>query len=646
VDYNGFMNILESLNSKQKEAIKITSGPVLVVAGPGSGKTKTLTHRIAYLIAKGVRPYNILAVTFTNKAADEMKSRVTKLLETSSYNSQPTIGTFHSVCARILRKEAHAIGHTSNFTIYDEEDALKLIKNILREASLDQKQFNPAKIRSIISSLKDKLVTPDDHGVEVDNQFAQETNNAYHAYQKQLKSQNALDFDDLLMKTVELFEENPKILQKYQAQFKHVLIDEFQDTNLSQYKIAHLLSQKHKNIYCIGDLDQSIYSFRGADYRNILHFEKDWPEVKIIILEQNYRSTQNILDVADSIISHNKLRVSLEGVAHKVKKNLWTENGVGDLIVLKETEDEAGEGEFIISEIEKLVRKQGLRLRDFVVLYRTNAQSRAIEESFLRNSFPYKIVGGIKFYQRKEIKDMLAWLRLCINPDDVMAMNRISGIPAKFFNVKCKIKSKIQSSKSKAQKINLLIEIFTEKSKKYKITKLLEYIIKNTGFADYLRDGTEKGEERWDNVRELLSVASKYEGEQPQDAARLLIEEASLAQETDGIEYEKDVVNLMTLHSAKGLEFPVIFIAGCEQGLLPHSRALFGTNDDELEEERRLFYVGITRAKEKAYLLFTQTRMLFGKIQSNPPSEFLQNIPEHLIEFISAEEEERIIELD
>lgn len=626
------MDILRDLNPKQREAAETISGPILVVAGPGSGKTRTLTHRIAYLISSGVRPHNILAVTFTNKAAEEMKTRVSKLLTADGLgpaaSSQPLIGTFHSICARILRKDARALGYEPGFTIYDEEDALKLIKSVMSDLSIDQKQFNPAKIRATISSLKDDLITPDDYEVEADDPFRREVHKVYVGYQNALRKQNAMDFDDLLMKVVELFEKYPRVLKKYQSQFTHVLIDEFQDTNLSQYKIANSLAATHKNLYCIGDLDQSIYSFRGADYRNILYFEKDWPEAKVVTLGQNYRSVQNILDVADTIISCNR---------NRKKKKLWTQNGQGDPVVIKEVGDEMEEGDFIVFEIERLVRARDLALKDFVVLYRTNAQSRAIEESFLRRGFPYKIIGGIKFYQRKEIKDILAWLRLCLNANDMMAMNRVHDLPAKFF------KTEIRNSKT--QKINLLTEDFAKKSRDLKLTKFLEYVIKNTGLEEHVRDGTERGEERWDNVRELLSVCVKYDEEEPRQAIRMLVEEAALAQEADNVEYEKDLVNLMTLHSAKGLEFSVVFIAGCEQGLLPHSRALVGANEEELEEERRLCYVGVTRAKEKLYLSFVQRRMMFGRTQSNPPSEFLQHIPERLIEFIPAEEE-NVIELD
>jgi len=633
--------ILSDLNKKQKEAVEILSGPVLVVAGPGSGKTKTLTHRIAYLISQGIKPYNILAVTFTNKAAEEMRIRVNKLLNPSPNTSlrpsealreggNPNIGTFHSICARILRRDGESLGYSPSFTIYDEEDALKSIKGVMRNLSIDQKQFSPTKIRAVISSLKNELIAPDHYQVEENSPFSKELIKVYTKYQKQLMEQNALDFDDLLMKVVELFTNHPKVLSKYQSQFKHILVDEFQDTNLGQYKIANSLAGERGNLYCIGDLDQSIYSFRGADYRNILNFEKDWPGAKIITLEQNYRSTQNVLDAADSIISLNTQRK---------EKALWTQNGTGDPITIKETEDESDEGEFITSQITRQVREQGLKLKDFVVLYRTNTQSRAIEESFLRNGFPYKIIGGIKFYQRKEIKDILAWLRLCLNSNDAMAMSRIMDIPAKFFKHK-------QVVGLKAQKINYLIADFSDKCKAVKLTELLEYIIKTAGFEEYLRDGTERGEERWDNVRELLSVSARHDNKEPREAMQTLLEEAALAQEADNVEYEKDLVNLMTLHAVKGLEFPVVFIAGCEQGLLPHSRAIFGANQNELEEERRLCYVGVTRAKKKVYLLFAQRRMIFGRIQSNPPSEFLHDIPEHLIEFIPAESEERVIELD
>lgn len=618
------MDILEDLNPKQREAVEAISGPVLVVAGPGSGKTKTLTHRIAHLVAKGVEPANILALTFTNKAADEIKIRVSRLL---ALTGQSWLGTFHSICARILRREARHIGHTPDFTIYDEDDSLDLIKRVMRELSIDQKQSSPAKIRAIISSVKNELVSPEDYEIEATEHFAKIVSKVYMRYQSELLKQNALDFDDILTKTVELFEKNPQILERYQAQFKYVLVDEFQDTNAVQYKIANLLAQKHGNLYCIGDLDQSIYSFRGADYRNILYFEKDWPNAKIVTLEQNYRSTQNILDVAHTIISHN---------AKRKEKNLWTENGKGDAVSIKEVETERDEGDFIISELGRLAQEKGLRLSDFVVLYRTNAQSRAIEESFLRNGFPYKIIGGIRFFQRKEVKDLLGWLKLCSNPNDALALERVSGMPARFLT---------STRGAKIETIMLLVHDFSRKNKTLKLPEFLDYVIKRTGFEGYVRDGTEKGDERWDNVRELMSVCSKYENEEPEVAVRSLLQEAALAQETDNIAYEKDLVNLMTLHSAKGLEFPVVFIAGCEQGLLPHSRALFGANFEDIEEERRLCYVGVTRAKQKLYLLFARQRTIFGKTQSNPPSQFLQDLPEHLIEFAPAEEE-TVIELD
>lgn len=637
---------LNDLNPKQREAVEAIEGPVLVVAGPGSGKTKTLTHRIAYLINKGIKPESILAITFTNKAADEIKQRVSLLLRGEARGSKgdsdgkPTMGTFHSICARILRREAKALDYPPSFTIYDEDDALTLAKGIVKELNIDPNQIAPAKARAIISSVKNNLITPEDYELEADNPFSQKISKIYALYQKKLREQNALDFDDLLVKTVELFESNPQILEKYQRWFKYVLVDEFQDTNIGQYKIANYLAQKHKNLYCIGDLDQSIYSFRGADYRNVLNFKKDWPEAKVITLEQNYRSTQTILDAAHHVISANTARY---------EKNLWTQNGSGEPVVVKEVRDQSEEGEFVVSEIERLVQERSLRLTDFVVLYRTNAQSRAIEEAFLRAGFPYKIIGGIKFFQRKEVKDLLAWLRLCLNHNDAIAMARVSDIPARFLDA---LATTIDGSTRKLRQINALVDVFSKKSNELKPTDLLLYIIKRTGFEDWLRDGTDRAEERWENVLELLSVCKKYDpstgSAQVAYASEVipsLLEEAALAQEADSVEYEKDLVNLMTIHAVKGLEFPVVFIAGCEQGLLPHSRALSSVTLDELEEERRLCYVGITRAKQKLYLLFAQRRMIFGKTQSNPPSEFLQHIPERLIEFIPAEEE-RIIELD
>ncbi|OGZ58928.1 MAG: hypothetical protein A3B96_02220 [Candidatus Spechtbacteria bacterium RIFCSPHIGHO2_02_FULL_43_15b] len=631
-------DILDDLNEKQKEAAKIRNGPVLVIAGPGSGKTKTLTHRIAYLMQMGVKPQNILAVTFTNKAADEMKGRVKKLLSVNSNGTildMPLIGTFHSICARILRKDAGAIGYSPNFTIYDTDDSQRLLKGIISELSIDPKQFPPRKVLSIISSLKNEFMRPEDYEVEADSPFAKKISGVYNAYYKKMRDQNAMDFDDLLLNIVVLFDDNPLILKKYQNQFLHILVDEFQDTNLVQYKIANNLAKTHRNLYCIGDLDQSIYSFRGADYRNILFFEREWPDAKVITLEQNYRSTQNILDASYALISTNTQRK---------EKKLWTKNGAGDLIVVKEVRDQYEEGEFIISEIQKNIGR-GMDLKDFVVLYRTNAQSRPIEESLLRNGFPYKIIGGIKFYQRKEIKDTLAWLRLLINENDHIALTRISDISAKFLASNFETLTSKKPPRSKTQIIDALLRHFASEGATLKLTELIDYIIKNTGFEKYLRDGTEKGEERWDNARELLSVASKFDDQKMQTAIRMLLEEASLYQETDEIQYEKDIITLMTLHAVKGLEFPVVFITGFEQGLLPHSRSLFGSDLTEIEEERRLCYVGMTRAKNKLYMIFAATRLIFGVTQSNPPSEFLTHIPEHLIQYLPAEEE-TVIELD
>ena len=628
---SGMTDLLKDLNPKQKEAAEIISGPVLVIAGPGSGKTKTLTHRIAHLISSGVSPANILAVTFTNKAAGEMKERVRLLLPITA--QPPQIGTFHSICARILRKEANRVGYSQSFSIYDTEDSQKLIKNILQELSVDAKQFPPQKVLAIISSLKNELVTPDDYEMEADSPFAKKIAAVYKKYSEKSKEQNSMDFDDLLVKVVELFGAHKDVLDKYRRQFEYVLIDEFQDTNLPQYKIANYLAAEHRNIYCIGDLDQSIYSFRGADYRNILYFEKDWPDVKVITLEQNYRSTQNILDAAHAVISLNSQRK---------EKNLWTSNGTGDIITIKEAQDGADEGDFIISEIQKNVRENKLRLQDFVVLYRTNAQSRAIEEAFLTNGFPYKIVGGIKFYQRKEIKDILAWVRLCANRNDAVAFDRVSDMPVKFLLATYKSS---QKPRGKANIIQVLLQDITQKSKDLDLTGLIKCIIQSIAFEQYLRDGTEKGEERWDNVGELISVTSKFDNEEITSAMHLLLEEASLYQDTDDLDYQKDLVTLMTLHAVKGLEFPVVFITGFEQGLLPHSRSLFGASVNEIEEERRLCYVGLTRAKQKLYLTFARQRTMFGRVQSNPPSEFLAGIPAHTVEYLPADEE-TVIELD
>ena len=596
-------NILANLNPKQKEAVTTTEGPLLILAGPGSGKTACITHRIAYLIQKGVKPENILAVTFTNKAAGEMRERVACLAgrQAKLCGRMPYIGTFHAFCVRILRTclPARQEEYNKNFVIYDETDQLSLIKKLLKELEIDKEQFKPNVIAAKISNLKSELISPSTSSGQAENYFEETIAKVYEAYQKHLKKINALDFDDLIMKTVELFNEFPKILQKYQIKFEYILVDEYQDTNTSQYVLINLLAKARRNICVVGDDAQSIYGFRNADFRNILNFERDYPEAKVVILDQNYRSTQNILDTAHQVISKN---------IYQKEKKLWTENSQGEPITMTEAADETEEAEFVVQEIKKLQKAP----RDFVILYRTNAQSRALEEALIRHNIPYKIIGAIKFYQRKEIKDVLAYLRLILYPKDEVSLERIKKIS-------CPAPNDIGRQKDPAKILNLIL----------KQTKYKNYLEKKYNKKLY-RENLPEYEIRWQNVLELFSVIKQY------DDLNSFLEHVALLSESDEVETKKNLVNLMTLHAAKGLEFPVVFITGCEEGIFPHSRSLL--EPAQLEEERRLCYVGVTRAKKYLYLTFTKKRTLYGITQANPPSRFLSDIPEHLIEYKMAEE--------
>lgn len=641
------MGPLKDLNPRQKEAVVTTEGPVLILSGPGSGKTRVITHRIAYLIQKGVKPQNILAVTFTNKAAGEMRQRVAKL----SYATLPFIGTFHAFCLRILRKEIAQLGYKNNFIIYDEQDQLSLVKKAMKELQIDKEQFKPSIISSVISSLKSELI--DWQGFKPENYFEQTIAKVYEGYQKDLKKNNALDFDDLIMLTVKLFSEFPQILKKYQEKFKYILVDEYQDTDTSQYVLIHLLAKKYKNVCVVGDDSQSIYQFRGADFRNILNFEKDYPEAKIVILDQSYRSTQNILNTAKHIINKN---------IYQKEKNLWTKNPKGKPIIITEAINEIAEREFIIQEITSLRLKKPLELRDFVVLYRTNAQSRALEEGFIRHKIPYKIVGTVKFYQRKEIKDILAYLKLILYPDDLVSLQRIINIPPRGIGkvtiekILNPVRNRVsledstvalrQPISNGVKKFNELINKARKIAKNKSLTELLNFLLKETKYKDYLQktynekfylENIPEYERRWQNVQELFSVVKQYNNlPRRQAGLKKFLEDAALFSETDEVETKKDLVNLMTLHAAKGLEFSVAFISGCEEGLFPHARSML--NPLEMEEERRLCYVGITRAKECLYLTFAQRRTLYGLTQANPPSRFLADIPKELIEYRVNEE--------
>lgn len=673
-------NILLKLNPAQREAVETTEGAVLVIAGAGSGKTKALTHRVAYLILKkGVQPRNILAVTFTNKAAQEMKERITHLLG-GKKRDLPVLGTFHSVCVRILRHEIEKIGYKKSFNIFDAQDQLALMKKVMKEMQINTDQFRPQAILGAISNAKNELIDAEAYAARVGSYYEEMVAKIYSAYQRRLREQDALDFDDILMLTVKIFQALPEVLEKYQNFFRYIMVDEYQDTNHAQYVLVNLLAKKHGNLCVVGDDWQGIYSWRGANIQNILDFEKDYPQAKIIKLEQNYRSTQNILDAAYGVISKN---------LNRKDKKIWTENKGGHLITSFEADNERDEAEFIISEIKKMMRKSkdikcpsettkghlmstasgSYAFSDFVVLYRTNAQSRIIEEAMLRASMPYRIIGGLKFYQRKEVKDVVAYLRLIQNFNDEVALERIinepkrnigeatvkkwiglakenkldaisaglkigdlNKFPSKTDQPKAgKIQSRVLGTKLEPiAKFCEFIKRMNESKDKLKLTDLLEKVFRESGYERYLLDGTEEGQMRAENVRELLSVAKKYEEYEGDEGLRLFLEEVALVADTDSIDQAKDAVHLMTLHSAKGLEFRVVFIAGLEEGILPHSRSLI--SQSEMEEERRLMYVGITRAKEKVYLLFTVERNIFGSTQVNASSRFLDDIPEHLIE--------------
>jgi len=620
---------LSDLNQEQKSAVQSIYGPVLIVAGPGSGKTRVLTHRIAYLIQKNVPAENILAVTFTNKAAEEMRERVKNLLK--SYKTLPSIGTFHAICLQILRREIDKLGYQKNFVIYDEADQLSLIKQIIKDLQMDAGQIKPAVFKENISRAKDELISAEDYQNEANEYWPKIVAKIYVKYQEALKKANTLDFDDLIMLTVQLFQKHPAVLEKYQDKWHYILVDEAHDTNLGQYTLTNLLAQKHKNLCLIADPDQSIYSWRGADFRNILNFEKDYPKAKIILLEENYRSTQNILSASRHIIAKNRERK---------EKNLWTKNPIGEAIQIIEVKDEQEEGEFIIQEMENLFA-QGLNPKDFTVLYRTNAQSRAIEESFLKANFPYKIIGTVRFYERKEIKDILAYLKLLINPNDLVSLNRIINVPPRKIGKTTKdlLYNKLQMTDYKLnngafENFNGLIIDLRQASQKLPLTKLINLVIQKTDYEKYVRDKSEDGERRWENIQELFTVASRYDKTKPPLGLQKFLEEITLLSSHDEVEKEKDLVNLMTLHCAKGLEFPVVFMVGLEEGLFPHSKSIL--DPEQMEEERRLCYVGLTRAKQKVYLTFAQKRRIYGSVMVNPPSRFLGDIPENLIEFYGA----------
>ncbi len=643
------MDILAELNPAQKEAVEAIEGPVLILAGPGSGKTRVIAHRVAYLIRVcGISPRRIMAVTFTNKAAREMVERLHRLIGERMVKDL-TIGTFHAICARILRWDGKAIGVDPRFVIYDEEDQLSLLKRSIQEIGLDPKQYAPRAIASAISAAKSRTVTPQEYIKSTHSYFEEVVGRVYERYQELLEENNALDFDDLLMKTVQLFRSSPETLAKYQSRYLHILVDEFQDTNLVQYELIKQLGGERHNICVVGDPDQSIYSWRFADLRNILSFEKDYPEAKLVLLEQNYRSTKLILETASCVISANQQRKP---------KELWTDNEQGEPTNVVETYTEQEEAQFVVSEIERLVGEGKANLSGCAVMYRTNAQSRALEEAFVRYGTPYKLVAGTRFYQRREVKDIIAYFRVIQNPHDSVSLLRIINVPGR--GIGQRTLSQL-SSWAKSADISLyealqlvkeakgdeehrpqfnsriakalagfvdLVEELIARSRELNLVKLFDLVIKRTGYEEYLMSG-ENGEERWENVLELRTVAADYRHLEPEEGLTTFLEGVTLVSDVDGLDETVDAATLVTLHQAKGLEFPVVFIVGVEEGILPHFKSF--TEPEQMEEERRLCYVGITRAKQRVYLVHAFRRSLMGSNMVSTPSRFLDDIPRHLI---------------
>jgi DNA helicase-2/ATP-dependent DNA helicase PcrA len=630
------VDLLADLNDEQQRAVKTTDGPVLILAGAGSGKTKTLTHRVAYLIGQGLAtPSQILAVTFTNKAATEMRERVAKLLGTTHehYGFMPYMGTFHKICVRLLRQDGQLINLNPNFVIFDEDDSRTLIRRLLKQLMLDEKQYPPSLISNLISGAKNEMLSPSQYAEIAHGPVQKIAAKIYPLYEQGLKDHGGLDFDNIIGFTVELLQNHPQAKTKWQNQFKYILIDEYQDTNPAQYKLIKLLTNKRRNICVCGDDWQSIFGFRNADFRNILNFERDYKEAVIIKLEQNYRSTKHILDAAHAVISKNRQRS---------EKKLWTAAGPGEPVQMVPVLNERAEGEAIIRRIQSGVDIANRQYGDFAVLYRTNAQSRALEEQFVRRNVPYKIVGGVRFYERAEIKDVMAYLRLIYQPQDLISFMRIVNVPTRgigakslqnFLQWQAKNKLTLDEALSRVKEAPLtakaqmalsdfadVIKVSRESSQELAVADLLNGLLRRIDYLKYLNDGTIQGEARAENVRELLSVAKAY-SEVGLDS---FLEEVALVSDLDAIKNDHNAVTLMTLHSAKGLEFPVVFMAGLEESLLPHSKSLY--EQSEMEEERRLCYVGMTRAKEELYMLYADSRILYGSIQHNPPSRFLSEI--------------------
>ena len=638
------MSIYDTLNPKQKEAVLHTDGPLLILAGAGSGKTRVLTHRIAYLIDEcGVNPWNIMAITFTNKAAGEMRERVDNLVGFGAESIW--VSTFHSSCVRILRRHIENLGYTTSFSIYDSDDQKTLMRQVFKTLDIDTKQFKERSVLAAISSAKDKLITPEEFLLNAGGDFREKkTGEIYKEYQKQLKKNNALDFDDLIVKTVELFQNNPQILDYYQERFRYIMVDEYQDTNMAQFKLVSLLASKYRNLCVVGDDDQSIYRFRGADIQNILSFENTFPGTMVIKLEQNYRSTQNILDAANEVIRHNFGRKD---------KTLWTANGEGDKILFKQFDTAKDEADFVVRQI----RDSGYSYQDQAVLYRTNAQSRLLEERCIFYNVPYRLVGGVNFYQRKEIKDILAYLKTIANGVDDLSVIRIINVPKRgigattigrvtafasehsmsFYDT-LKEAKQIPGIGKAAEKISRFIaqmEAFRAMaySEEYSMKDLIGHILEDTGYEEELQEeGEIEAQTRLENIEELINKAAAYEEDSEHPTLDEFLEQVALVADIDNVDDTEDRVTLMTLHSAKGLEFPKVYLVGMEDGLFPGMMSIMSGDKTEMEEERRLCYVGITRAKKELVLTAARQRMINGETRWSKPSRFINEIPSNLLD--------------
>jgi DNA helicase-2/ATP-dependent DNA helicase PcrA len=645
--------LLEGLNPVQKEAVLHTEGPVLIVAGAGSGKTRALTHRMAFLIReRGVSPYEVLAITFTNKAAQEMAERVEGLLGTRIAKGM-WILTFHAACARILRREHTHLGVPSHFSIYDEGDTERVIGMVLKQQNVDPKRYPPRAIAAAIGKAKDHLVGPALFSEQASTFYEQTIAGVYAEYQRRLRTAGALDFDDIIMETVRLFREHPEVLEHYQERFRYILIDEYQDTNRAQYHLVNLLAAKHRNICVVGDADQGVYSWRGATIQNLMDFEHDYPDAAVFVMEQNYRSTQSILEVANELISHN---------VQRKPKSLWTDSDRGDLVVRFRADNEHDEAWFVASEIERLVQEEGFRYSDIVVFYRTNAQSRVLEDVFPRAGLRFKVVGGVRFYQRREIKDVVAYLRVLVNPGDLISVRRIINTPKRGigdatvaaiegfagdedipFMDAARRADQIPTLGSRARGavasfVDVIDSLNMSLSDGASAARMVEEAFTESGYLAELEvERTVEAQGRIENVEELMGVAKEFEQRNPEGSLADFLEQVSLVSEVDEYDEDDPAVTLMTMHNAKGLEFDVVFMIGMEDGVFPHYRSMGDAG--ELEEERRLAYVGITRARRRLYLTHAWSRSLFGGSNYNPPSRFLSELPAHLVEVKKGERE-------